>query len=128
MGNEQIVWTVLGALAATLLVLSRDILAPMIRARFGMDRRASAPRNGNCGLSREERLMMDRISNGVHQLEQWHAPDQNGEQHWKGTSLHREVCGLRGDVNALSKANSEGFARLEEAIRDLSRDIRSSRA
>jgi len=71
-------------------------------------------KNGN-GKQQEYAGLIKRI----HDLWYWHAPDQDGEQSWKGKNIERVMIALDKNMQENTRILSEGNAKIVSKLDEL---------
>ncbi len=79
-------------------------------------------RNGN-GKNKEHDLLVNMIKK-ISDLWDWHSPDPDGEQGWKGKQLERIMVSLDQNVQENTSVVKQGTADIVSKLDDLKRELR----
>ncbi len=62
---------------------------------------------------------MNGYNKKIEDLHDWHSPDQDGEQSWKGKQLERILTTLDANVRENTKTTQEGHVKIVDKLEEL---------
>ncbi len=81
-------------------------------------------RRGLNGSSRNYQNINGNLTKKIEDLWDWHSPDHDGEQGWKGKQLERILHSLDGNMKENTKTISDGHARIVGKLEELRSELK----